>query len=567
MQDIVTKKPRTYLPENFEIDTWENLEPFYTNLIDREISSKETLLSWLSDYSELFAVVSENYAWRFINKTRDTENEAYNKAYDYFVENIEPHRIQYANKLDRKFNESAYKDELDDERFGIYKKRVANGLDLFRTENIQLAIDVKQKANGYYSIAGAMTVEHEGKELTMQQAGALLEDEDRNLRQAIFEKTNKRRQEDRKQLHELFDELLKIRHQIALNAGFDNYRDYKLQELGRFDYGVAECEQFHQSVQDALIPLLNDLYTKRKASMNVEVLKPFDTTISLQSNASTAPFDGSEDLIKKSIDCLNTIDPYFGNCLSTMNSMRQLDLDSRKGKAPGGYNCPLLETGVPFIFMNAANTGKDVKTMVHEGGHAVHSFLMNDLEYSFDKKLTSEAAELASMSMEMFALDKYDIFYSNPEDAKSATYNFLEDVIAKIPWIALVDQYQHWLYTHPNHSHEERDAKWLELHKNMSSSVVDWSGYEDFRASLWQKQLHIFMVPFYYIEYGIAQLGAIGLWKNYKKNQAQTIAAYKDALASGYTAPLPKMYERAGVPFDFSKAHIQELGEFIVEQM
>ncbi|MEZ5008115.1 MAG: M3 family oligoendopeptidase [Chitinophagales bacterium] len=564
---IIERKPRTFLPESFKVATWEELAPYYDQLLARPIESVEDLLQWLKDRSELDAVVSEDYCWRHINKTRDTTNSEFEEHYNYFVKNIEPSRMTASNQLDKKFSHSRFKDALDNDRFLIYKRNKENDISLFREENIPLQVEIQQTANKYYSIAGKMTIEHDDKELTMQQAGALFESKDRELRETIFHKSNERRLEDQTALHELFDELLAKRHQVALNAGFENYRDYKLQAMGRFDYGVKECEQFHDSVEETLIPILDELYQHRKNVLGVKTLKPYDTSINLGDKEVPVPFDGTDDLVDKTITCLNEIDPYFAECLSIMKNMNHLDLDSRKGKAPGGYNCPLAEIGVPFIFMNSANTAQDIRTMIHEGGHAVHSFLMNDLEYDFDKHLTSEAAELASMSMEMFALDQYDTFFQSEEDRHNAIYNFLEDVIIKLPWIALVDKFQHWLYTNPNHTHEERNAKWLELHKRFSSNVVDWSDYEAYEENLWQKQLHIFMVPFYYIEYGIAQLGAIGLWKNFKDHPKATIESYKKALKLGYTKPLSEMYETAGIPFDFSKAHIKSLGEFVKSQL
>lgn len=564
---VIERKPRKFLPDSFTVNTWEALAPYYDQLLQQPIDSVDDLTQWLTNRSELDAVVTEDYCWRHINKTRDTANATYEEQYNYFVKNIEPSRMTISNQLDQKFNDSPYKNELDDDRFGVYKRNIENSIALFREENIPLLVDIQQTANKYYAIAGKMTIEHDDKELTMQQAGAFFESKDRELRETIFHKANERRLEDKTTLHELFDELLQKRHQVALNAGFDNYRDYKLQALGRFDYGVAECEQFHDSVEETLIPILDKLYEHRKKVLNVARLKPYDTSVNLGNKEVPVPFNGTDELIDKTIHCLHAIDPYFAECLGIMKNMDHLDLESRKGKAPGGYNCPLPEIGVPFIFMNSANTAQDIRTMIHEGGHAVHTFLMNDLDYGFDKQLTSEAAELASMSMEMFALDQYKTFFTNDEDQQNAIYNFLEDVIVKIPWIALVDKFQHWLYTHPEHTHEERDAKWLELHKRFSSNVVDWSDYEAYEENLWQKQLHIFMVPFYYIEYGIAQLGAIGLWRNYKQDPKGTIDSYKNALKLGYTKPLSEMYATAGIPFDFSQSHIKSLGEFVKSQL
>jgi oligoendopeptidase F len=357
-----------------------------------------------------------------------------------------------------------------------------------------------------------------------------------------------------------------LRHQIALNAGFTNYRDYKLAELGRFDYGVKECEQFHDSIRETVVPLLNGLHKQRKAKLHVDPLRPYDTDVDPSGKPALNPYQTEEEFIEKSIACLNSVDHFFADCVSIMHNMNYLDLSSRKGKAPGGYNMEMPEIGVPFIFMNGAGTQRDVETMVHEAGHAVHSFLVRDLEYNFDQDITSEIAELASMSMELMTHDGLQEFYSE-EDMQRAIQAHLQGIITALPWIALIDKFQHWIYTNPNHTAEERENTWNAFYTEFSSSVVDWSGYEQFRNIFWQKQLHLFEVPFYYIEYGIAQLGAIAVFRNYKNDPKTAIQNYKNALRLGYTRPLPELYKTAGVQFNFSRAYVQELMDFISSEL
>jgi oligoendopeptidase F len=274
------------------------------------------------------------------------------------------------------------------------------------------------------------------------------------------------------------------------------------------------------------------------------------------------PFSTQEELVNKSVECLDTVDSFFAECISIMDNMNYLDLNSRKGKAPGGYNMTLPEIGVPFIFMNAAGTHRDLETMVHEAGHAVHSFLMRTLPYNFDQDISSEMAELASMSMELMTFDGLDAFY-NDADKKRAIETHLEGIITMLPWIALIDKFQHWIYTNPNHTNEERENKWAEFHKELSSDEIDWCNYDDFRKALWHKQLHIFEVPFYYIEYGIAQLGAIAVWRNYKQNKHKAVEDYKNALKLGYTKSIPEMYKTAGIEFNFSASYVKELTDFL----
>lgn len=562
----ITRKDRKYLAENLAVHTWQDIESYYNELLNREIDNKENLLKWIADRSETDAVVDEEYRWRYIRQTCDTENETYTDAYEDFIQTIMPNWMTVTNELNKKLASSHFINELDQSRFFIYLRNLKTQLQIFREENIPLSQQTQLLTQEYGSTIGAMTIEHDGNEYTLPQAAVFLQNQDRSLRKTIFEKTNSRRFQDRDKLNKLFDELLKIRHQIALNAGFENFRDYMFAEMGRFDYDVNSCEQFHEAIKTEVIPMVKKIHQKRKQQLNVEKLFPYDLEVDTENLPALKPFSTQDELIEKSVDCLKKVDPFFAECISIMDSMHYLDLNSRKGKAPGGYNMTLPEIGVPFIFMNAAGTHRDLETMVHEAGHAVHSFLMRTLPYNFDQDISSESAELASMSMELMTFDGLDSFY-NEADKKRAIETHLEGIITMLPWIALIDKFQHWIYTHPNHTSEERENKWTEFYKELSSDEIDWSGYEDFRKALWHKQLHIFEVPFYYIEYGIAQLGALAVWRNYKKNKAKAIDDYKNALQLGYTKPIPEMYKTAGIEFNFSAEYVKELMDFLKEEL
>src|SRR5690606_13680069 len=279
------------------------------------------------------------------------------------------------------------------------------------------------------------------------------------------------------------------------------------------------------------------------------------------------PFENEEEFVRKSVEVLGAVDPYFSTCLQQMRDDGRLDVESRAGKAPGGYNCPLAETGVPFIFMNAAGTVNDVITMMHESGHAVHAFLSHELPLSFFKEYPMEIAELASMSMELFSMGEWGIFFPEKTDLRRARRAELERVITVLPWIAVIDKYQHWLYTHPGHTREERRATWEAIQQEFSPGVVDWTGLEAYRYYSWQKQLHLFEVPFYYIEYGIAQLGAIAMWQQFKNDRADTLDRYRQALAAGFTKTLPELYEIAGIKFSFVPEYICTLKNFIETEL
>lgn len=562
MEQTIQRKKRNFIPETLKVEDWKDVSSYYTELSERTIGNKEDLLRWMADRSELDAIVDDEYRWRYIHQTCDTENEVYKSAYERFIQDIMPNWMNTSNTLNKKIAAAPFIEALDKSRFFVYLRNLQAQLALFREENIPLSQQIQLLSQEYGSTIGAMTIEHEGKEYTLPQAAVFMQRQDRNTRKTIFEKTNQRRLQDKEKLDTLFDELLKIRHQMALNAGFENFRDFMFAELGRFDYDVAACEQFHHAIKTEVIPLVNEIYIKRKNELSVDALFPYDLDVDTLNRPALQPFQTQQELIEKSIVCLQSVAPYFADCISTMDKMKYLDLESRKGKAPGGYNMTLPEMGVPFIFMNAAGTHRDLETMVHEAGHAVHSFLMRTLPYNFDQEIPSEVAELASMSMELMTFDGLHAFY-NDADKKRAIETHLEGIITMLPWIALVDKFQHWIYTNPTHTAAERDAKWLALHQSLSNDIVDWDGYEHFRKSLWQKQLHIFEVPFYYIEYGIAQLGAIAVWRNYKQDKNNAIAAYKNALQLGYTKPIPDIYKNAGIEFNFSKEYVKELMSFL----
>ncbi|MCO5230028.1 MAG: M3 family oligoendopeptidase [Chitinophagales bacterium] len=567
MSQVVQRKQRVFVAEDLNIQEWADIQPYFEKLLQAECNNVEELEKWMQNRSELESVVSEDYHWKYVYQSCDTNNAEKEAALNRFLENIMPHWMQISNQLNEKISHSPYLNQLDSKKYKIYLRSLKNQLELFREGNIPLMTEVDKLANEYGKISGAMTIEHDGQTLTLQQAQKLLQSTDRNLRKDVFEKIQNRRAQDSETLEDLFDKLLQLRHQIALNAGFDNYRDFMMRSLGRFDYGVNDCENFHQSIANVILPIMKDIHLDRKNRLNYTSLKPYDMDVPTSSDAPLRPFETAQELLDKSISVLNQVDNYFGECIHTMENMHHLDLDSRIGKRPGGYNMPLPEIGVPFIFMNAAGTHSDVVTMLHESGHAVHNFLTKDLVYNFDKDFGSEVAELASMSMELMTMDNWDVFYTDEALLKRAKREQMERILSILPWIAIVDKFQHWIYTHPTHSREERKQSWRAITDEFSTKVVDWTDYDSFLDYSWHRQLHIFEVPFYYIEYGIAQLGALGVWRNYRKNASQAIQQYKTALSLGGTVSIPEVYEAAGVKFDFSQNNISQLAAMIKDEL
>jgi len=563
----IQKLPRNYMPADFKLKDWAGLEPYFVELADRPINNRSQLEQWLKDMSEVEAVVSEDACWRQIKMTCDTTDTSLEEAFNFFCMEIQPKLQPYADKLNRKLVTSPFTSELNEQQYFTYLRSVRKSIDLFREANIPIQAELSVMQQQYGQLAGKMSIEVNGQEYTMQQAAKFLESHDRSLREQVYRKMNERRHQDQQVLDELYTQLIQKRHQLALNAGFENYRDYKFTDLGRFDYTKEDCFKFHEAVKLHILPLVEKINLKKKARLALDELRPWDTEAEPEGVQPLNPFTTSEELTEKTIACFEALNPFFANCLRKMKDIGHLDLESRKGKAPGGYNCPLAESGAPFIFMNAAGQMHDVTTMVHEGGHAVHSFLAHPLQLSAFKEYPMEIAEVASMAMELFSMDYWQVFFNNDSDLQRAKEHQLERTITIFPWIATIDKFQHWIYENPTHTAQARTAKWMEILKEFSTNTIDFTGLEAFREISWQRQLHLFEVPFYYIEYGIAQLGAIGMWQQFKQNKQQAINNYITALSLGGTKTLPQLYEAAGLKFDLSPKHIQNLMQFVDTEM
>lgn len=557
---------RNFVTPDFTVTTWELLKPYFTELESRPLNSVADLEKWLKDYSELSAVISENMAWRYIKMTCDTANTELRDSFNDFVQNIEPNMSPIANDLNKKIMATPYKDQLTRSGYDIYLRGIKNSIDLFREENIPLNTKLQELEQQFGEINGAQSIEYAGEKMTLQKAGIFLKDLNRAVREEVYQKVQTRRAQDETALNDLFTKLIELRHQVALNTGFKNYRDYKHQALARFDYSIQDCLNFHEAVKLHAVPLIIEHDERRKKKLKLDDYRPWDTSVEEEGLPPLKPFSTAQELIDKTITCFNKLDPFFGECINTMQKMKRLDLESRLGKAPGGYQYPLYETDVPFIFMNSVGLHRDLVTMVHEGGHAIHSFLDFDLELIDFKSPPSEVAELASMSMELMSMEHWDVFFTNEEELKRAKRQQLEGVMDTLPWIAAIDKFQHWIYENPKHTVADRYDSWQKIIADFGSSVINYKGLESNLKRRWQVQLHLFEVPFYYIEYGFAQLGAVAVWRNYKTNPKLAIENYKKALALGYTKSIPKIYEAAGIKFDFSPAYIKELMDFVKEE-
>ena len=547
--------------------TWEDVEPTFTKLLQRPIHSVQDLSTWITERSDLEAQLGETISWAYIQLSADNQSQSANQRYQYVIQEILPKLDPLDQALNKKLVESPYLNQLDARRYEIYLRNIQASVDLFQEENVALNTDVQLKTKEYARIFSQMMIGMDGKQMTLQQANTILEEPNRQRRRNIYHKINRRILQDTAQLDQLFDELLQNRHAIACNAGMENYRDYAFQELGRFDYTPADCHDFHQAVKAEVLPILNELYLTRKQNLKVTQLRPWDLNADTAGQAPLHPFKDTNELLHKGIQCLEQVHPEYARIIRLIQQNGFLDLASRPGKRPGGYNMPLQATRMPFVFMNATNSLGDLRTFMHESGHAIHFFLTRDYPLLFDRKFTFEVAELAAMTMELLTMDHWHLFFPNEADLRRAKITQLEHVLKVLPWIATIDQFQHWLYTHPNHTQEERRAKWTESFHAFTPGVLDYSSLEQYIENLWHKQLHLFEVPFYYIEYGFAQLGAIALWRQYRENPEQAVAAFTRAMRLGNTRSIREIYAEAGIRFDFSQEYVRDLGTFVRGEM
>jgi len=553
----------SFIEKDFDVLDIDKIQPYFTDLLEREINSKKELVTWMKDRSALEGKIYEEEGWIYINLQRATNSDNLKSKFEKLIKEILPKVKPLSHQLKVKLVDCPYVEELDKDQYQIFLRSIKNQVALFNEDNIALASKISMASSKYGEICGSMTIEMEGQTITMQKAASFLQYLNRAVREEAWKKTINKRNENAEAIDDIYRELVELRHQTALNAGFENYRDYSFKKLGRFDYTPDDCFEFHDSIKDVCLPIKKDILEERRAALNVDKLKPWDTSVDPYNRPPLKPFTDSEELISRSIESLGRTKSEFGEYVQEMNDRGFLDLESRLNKAPGGFLYPLPVSNVPFIFMNATGTARDVTVMVHESGHATHSFLMKDLELNDFKEVPSEVAEYASMAMELMTMENWNVFFENEESLRRAKMDHLEKVLSAFPWMALIDRFQHWVYLNPTVSNKERTEKWIEMSNEFGTGLVDYTGYESAIENRWQQQLHLFEVPFYYIEYAMAQLGAIATWKQYKEDPNTALANYKKALSLGYTKTIGEIYEAAGIEFNFSKPYFKSLIDFV----
>lgn len=548
-----------FIPPDLDAGRHEAVEALVRALLDRPIESATHFERWLVDRSELDAACSEAEAVRYIAMTCSTDDAAANTEYERFVRETLPHFRRFGHALDLRQNGLAVRLPLDAARYLVLERDVANEASLFCDENVPIQTELAALGQEYEQILGAMTVQHDGRERTMAQMGVFLEQPDRAVRERAWRAVAGRRLRDKDRLEALFDRMLPLRGTLAHNAGLNSYVDYAFRSKRRFDYSPADCARFHRSIAGVVMPLVRELDESRRLALGLDAVRPWDAAVDPHGAASLRPFTEGADLAAKTLRVFARLDQRLGAMTAELISGDMLDLDSRKGKAPGGYQYMRDRVRKPFIFMNAAGLHRDVRTMVHEVGHAFHSQLTRDEPLVHYRHSVTEFAEVASMSMELLTMPHWDIFYPEPADLRRAKREQLEGVAFLLPWVATIDAFQLWIYTHPGHSAAERRAEWLRLH-DQYGRVVDWSGLDEECAYAWHRQPHLFTSPMYYVEYGIAQLGALQLWlRSLDEGPAPAIEDYIRALSLGGSRPLPDLFKAAGLEFDFGEPILERL--------
>jgi oligoendopeptidase F len=563
-------KPRAFVPQAIDLGNWPQVAPLFDQLERRAANCRSAadLERWLLDWSELTASLDEEGARRNIAMTCHTDNEEAEKAYLHFVENVEPQVKPRQFTLEKIYAAHSCRGELLKKagagrlpagtlRYEVFDRDVKNHVELFRPENVPLETEEAKLGQQYQKLIGAQTVKFRGEEKTLVQMGRFLEEPDRALRQESWELVAQRRLLDAEKCEEFFDKLIMLRRQIAKNAGFDNYRDYAFRQKGRFDYTPADCVKFHDAVESEIMPVVRSIHSDRKRQLKLESLRPWDLAVDPQNRPPLKPFAEVGEMVSRTQKIFTSLDTELSGNFRQLQDLRLLDLDNRKGKAPGGYQATLNEARVPFIFMNAVGVQRDVDTLLHEAGHAFHAQATRNEDLYAYRSAPIEFCEVASMSMELLGSEFLEEFYSTPE-ANRARKTHLENIILFFPWMATVDAFQHWIYTHPGHTRAERRTAYLQLMDRFGGDV-DWSGHEEARAFWWHKQLHIFLYPFYYVEYGIAQLGALQVWANSKADKAKALNDYKNSLMLGGSRPLPELFAAAGCKFQFDSKTIRPL--------
>jgi oligoendopeptidase F len=550
--------------EAFKTATWQDVAPFYEELATRPLN-RDNVEDWLLDWSRFESLLAEAAALANFAYCINTADSAAEEAHLRFGSEIDPKADEQRSKLQRRLIDLGYVQP----GLEVMVRKFRNQIELFSEANVPIFSELARLSTEWAKVIGAMTVDWDGEEKTPQQMWPYLEATDRAVRERAFRSQFRPFVEQRDTLADFFDRMYDLRQRAANNAGFDNYRDYVHREKNRFDYTPDDCFRFHEAVETAVRPLIQRLLEVRRKHLGVDRLRPWDNWVDPKGRTPLQPYANVGELIEHSASVFGQVDPDFRGYFQTMAAANLLDLDNRKGKAPGGFCDSLPVRKLPLIFMNAVGIDEDVRTLLHEAGHSFHVFEAAQLPLIFQRHPGAEMAEVASMSMELLAspyVDRGHGGYYSEADVARARRNLLERTVHFFSHCASVDAFQQWIYTDPaGRDADARDQKWLELRQRFEGDTVDWSGLDAERIARWYYQPHFFEYPFYYIEYGIAQLGALQVWRNSLRDRNDAVRRYREALALGATRPLPELYRAAGARLIFDAEGMRELMDLAEE--
>ncbi|OFW75585.1 MAG: hypothetical protein A2201_11840 [Alicyclobacillus sp. RIFOXYA1_FULL_53_8] len=547
----------------YDAEMLQEIQQAFETLLNQSIDSVESLEAWVYEESELLIEVRQAVKWAIIHFRSHTDDVTYQGHHDFAQQQMQSLIQEYQAKLDSFFSQQSGHFPLDKERYDRLAELKRGKLQLFRKENLPLQAREQELIAEYYTVLGTVTVPWDGKHITQSQAETLSRDSNRNTREHAWRSLRRELLVVKPQLDNILSQLVQIRHQISLNAGFENYRDYVFKMKNK-DYTPEDCKAFHLSIQSHVVPLQNALRSQQQRRLGLDVYKPWDEG---GPEKSLPTFADSEEVLRGALRILQRTDPEVGQLLKRLRDEQLLDLDNRPNKAPGGSNTSFFTNGLSFIFLNLAPTHAALMGLLHETGHAYHNYVSNDERLILYRELSMEAAELASHSMELFCLDKLDEVYADVEDRASALISRLTLTMRLLPHAAVIDKFQHWLYENPDHTVAERDNVYRQIRTELSGSYIDWDGVEDEMSTDWLGILHIFNYPFYFLEYAIAELGAQQLWQAYYRNPSATFARYRLALSLGNSVPLAKVYEVAGIRFGFSEEIVVNTMAFVYEKL
>jgi oligoendopeptidase F len=545
---------------------WSNYEPYYKELESRPLNS-ENIQVWLDDWSRLAETADEQY-WRLnIATTVNTADQAIEQAFNKYVEELQPLIKTAEQKLKDKLLASGFSPK----GFETGLRMMQAEADIFKEENLPLLAEEQKLANEYNKIIGSITVIWDGQEIPLSDMFPIFYETNRSVRQRAWETAFACITKERQNINDVWEKFMPLRLKIAENAGVPDYRAYMWKQKFRFDYSPEDCKAFHAAIEQAVVPAATRVYERRRQRLGIESVRPWDVYVDPHGDIPIKPSESNDDFLAKSLSIFQHVDPVLGGYFQTMIDEGLLDIESRKNKAPGAYSLGLHVAHRPFIFMSNTNTPWDVQTILHEGGHAFHEFERAHIHFyqRGEIYLPAEFAEVASMGMELlsspYKTKEYGGFYTDSEAAR-AMIELLETIITFWPYMALVDAFQHWIYENPAEGSiaSKCEEKWAELWDRFMIGI-DYSGLEDARKTYWHRQGHIFGSPFYYVEYGLAQLGAVQVWANSRRDYRKAVADYRKALSLGATVPLPQLFAAAGAKFAFDAETLKQAVDMMEE--